>query len=68
MMPSNLPLWETAYQQTQRWIKAGVFENMVYDLREALRVDAGPQGTARCGHLRQPRTVIQPGKWWAGGL
>jgi len=41
MMPNDLPPWETVYQQTQRWIKAGVFEDMVHDLREVLRVAKG---------------------------
>ena len=31
-MPHDLPPWETVYQQTQRWIRAGVFEEMVHDL------------------------------------
>jgi transposase len=41
MMPNDLPPWEVVYQQTQRWIKAGVFEDMVHDLREVLRVAKG---------------------------
>lgn len=41
MMPNDLPPWEAVYQQTQRWIKAGVFEDMVHDLRELLRVAKG---------------------------
>jgi transposase len=41
MMPNDLPPWEAVYQQTQRWIKAGVFEDMVHDLREVLRVAKG---------------------------
>ena len=41
MMPHDLPPWYTVYQQTQRWIKAGVFEAMVHDLRVLLRVAAG---------------------------
>jgi transposase len=32
-MPHDLPPWEAVYQQTQRWLKAGVFEEMVHDLR-----------------------------------
>jgi transposase len=35
-MPHDLPPWEAVYQQTQRWIKAGVFEEMVHDLRRLL--------------------------------
>ena len=41
MMPHDLPPWETVYQQTQRWIKAGVFEAIVDDLRMLLRLDVG---------------------------
>jgi transposase len=41
LMPADLPPWHTVYQQTQRWIKAGVFEAMVHDLRAVLRVAAG---------------------------
>ena len=41
MMPHDLPPWEAVYQQTQRWIKAGVFEAIVDDLRTLLRLAAG---------------------------
>jgi len=41
MMPNDLPPWFTVYQQTQRWIRAGVFEDVVADLREVLRIAAG---------------------------
>ena len=40
-LPQDLPPWSAVYQQTQRWIKAGVFEAMVHDLREVLRLYAG---------------------------
>jgi transposase len=40
-LPNDLPPWEAVYQQTQRWVAAGVFEAMVHDLRELLRVTAG---------------------------
>jgi transposase len=40
-MPNHFPPWSAVYQQTQRWISAGVFEAMVDDLRELLRVAAG---------------------------
>jgi transposase len=40
-MPNDLPPWYTVYQQTQRWIKAGVFEAMVHDLRAILRLAKG---------------------------
>lgn len=41
MMPHDLPPWYTVYQQTQRWLKAGVFEAIVDDLRALLRVASG---------------------------
>ena len=36
-MPHDLPPWYTVYQQAQRWLKAGVFEDMVRDLRMLIR-------------------------------
>ena len=41
MMPHDLPPWEAVYQQAQRWIKAGVFEALVDDLRMLLRLEVG---------------------------
>src|SRR5262245_44502861 len=41
LMPNDLPPWTAVYQQTQRWLAAGVFAAMVQDLREALRVAQG---------------------------
>lgn len=41
MMPNDLPPWEMVYQQAQRWLRAGVFESLVHDLRELLRVATG---------------------------
>jgi transposase len=40
-LPTDLPPWEAVYQQSQRWLKAGVFESMVSDLREILRITTG---------------------------
>src|ERR671913_524531 len=40
-MPHDLPPWEAVYQQTQRWLKAGVFEQMIHDLRVLLRLSKG---------------------------
>lgn len=40
-MPHDLPPWEAVYQQTQRWLKAVVFEQMVHDLRVLLRLSEG---------------------------
>jgi len=41
MMPHDLPPWAPVYQQTQRWLRVGVFEAMVDDLRAVLRLAAG---------------------------
>jgi transposase len=41
MMPKDLSPWYTVYQQTQRWMAAGVFEDMVQDLRALLRLAHG---------------------------
>jgi transposase len=41
MLPNDLPPWYTVYQQTQRWINAGVFADMVHDLRTLLRLAKG---------------------------
>lgn len=49
-MPNDLPPWYTVYQQTQRWIKAGVFEAIVHDLRSLLREIAE--------RMPQPRAAI----------
>lgn len=50
MMPNDLPPWHVVYDQTQRWLKAGVFEAMVHDLRGLLRLAAGREA--------QPSAVI----------
>jgi transposase len=41
MMPHDLPPWAAVDQQTQRWLKAGVFEAIVDDLRAVLRLAQG---------------------------
>jgi len=38
LMAHDLPPWSAVYQQTQRWIGAGCFEDMAHDLRELLRL------------------------------
>lgn len=40
-LPNDLPPWPVVYQQTQRWLKAEVFQHMVHDLREILRMAQG---------------------------
>jgi transposase len=40
-IPHDLPPWEAVYQQTRRWLSAGIFEAMVHDLRMLLRLSGG---------------------------
>ena len=60
LLPNDLPPWAAVYQQTQRWLRAGVFEAMVHDLRVVLRladVDAH-DGAGRGPH---PSAVVLDG-------
>jgi transposase len=41
LMPHDVPPWHTVYQQSHRWLRAGVFATMVHDLRAVLRLAAG---------------------------
>ena len=54
MMPHDLPPWHVVYQQTQRWFRAGVFADMVHDLRALLRLAKGKQ--------EQPTAAIFDGR------
>jgi transposase len=54
MLPNDLPPWYTVYQQAQRWIAAGVFEEMVHDLRALLRLAKGKK--------EQPSAAIFDGR------
>jgi transposase len=56
MMPNDLPPWHTVYQQTQRWLKAQVFEAMVHDLRCLLRLAAGREASPT-GAIFDSRTL-----------
>lgn len=40
-LPGDFPPWEAVYQQSQRWLKAGVFQTLTHDLRSLLRVLQG---------------------------
>jgi len=57
LMPHDLPPWYTVYQQMQRWLRAGVFEDLVHDLRAVLRLaegrDEGPTAIILDGHTLQ---------------
>ena len=41
MLPNDLPPWHAVQQQTQRWVRAGCFENLAEDLRLLLRLRVG---------------------------
>ena len=41
LMPHDLPPWPAVYQQTRRWLAAGVFAAIVHDLRALLRLAQG---------------------------
>ncbi len=41
LLPHDLPPWPIVYQQTQRWLAAGVFDELVADLRRVLRLADG---------------------------
>ena len=64
MMPHDLPPWAIVYQQTQRWIRAGVFEAMVHDLRALLRLAKGrkEQPTAAILDSRTLRSSPESGQ------
>jgi transposase len=44
MLPHEFPPWEIVFQQTQRWLRAGVFEAMTHDLRLLLRAFTDRKG------------------------
>jgi transposase len=50
MIPHDFPPWHVVYEQTQRWIAAGVFAAMAHDLRAILRLAQG--------RAAQPSAVI----------
>jgi transposase len=64
MMPNDLPPWYTVYQQTQRWLKAGVFEDLVRDLRMLLREIEGrpPQPRAAIFDSRTVQSSPESGE------
>jgi transposase len=66
MMPNDLPPWHTVYQQTQRWLKAGVFEAMVHDLRGLRRLGEGRKGEPSAA-IFDIREAAQQQPWRAPG-
>src|SRR3954468_14365249 len=68
LMPNDLPPWHTVYQQTQRWIEAGVFEAIVHDLRRLLPRGPRPCARAPRGDPGQSDAAVQPGERRPGRL
>jgi hypothetical protein len=62
-MPGDLPPWTAVYQQTQHWMRAGVFEILVEDVRSLLREFAGrkPQPTAMIVDSRTLQSTSESG-------
>lgn len=62
-LPGDFPPWEAVYQQTQRWIKARVFEDMVHDLRELLRAaqERKPKPSAAVFDARTVQSTVESG-------
>ena len=60
----DLPPWYTAYQQGRRWIEAGVFEDMVHDLRALLSLAKGKneQSTAAIFDGRTMQSTPESGE------
>jgi transposase len=56
MMPNDLPPWPTVYQQMQRWLRAGVFEDMVHDLRQLMR-EIAERSPQPCAAIFDGRTL-----------
>ena len=64
MLLHDFPPWEAIYQQTQRWLDAGVFEAMVHDLlRAVLRLAQGraPDPSAAVLDSRTLRSTPESG-------
>jgi transposase len=63
MMANDLPPWYTVYQQTQRWLKAGVFEDMVRDLHMLMREieERAPQPRAAILDGGMPQSIPESG-------
>ena len=64
LMPNDLPPYYVVYQQTQRWLKARVFEELVHDLREVLRIAAGrrEKPTAAILDSRTLQSTVESGR------
>jgi transposase len=70
MMPNDLPPWEAVYQHMRRWLRAGVFEAVVHDVRVMLRLADGrtepPSAAILDSRTRQstPESGPRTGQAW----
>nr|WP_015061157.1 IS5 family transposase [Pseudomonas sp. K-62]BAM13993.1 transposase [Pseudomonas sp. K-62] len=64
LMPHDLPPWFAVYQQAQRWLSAGCFEQLAEDLRAVLRMAAGraPEPSAAVLDSRTLRSTPESGE------
>src|SRR3712207_7228340 len=69
-MPHDLPPWEAVYQQTRRWLEAGVFEEMVHDFfaRTLLATFGGRSARSDGDHTGLPHPAIHAGERLSGRL
>jgi transposase len=49
---NRLPPWSAVYQQTQRWLRAGVFAAIVHDLRMLFAGNRRPGAASDRGQLQ----------------
>jgi hypothetical protein len=68
MLPHDFPPWEAVYQQTQRWLAAGVFEAMAHDLRGLLRLASGREPEPTAAILEHTHAALHPRERCARGL
>ena len=63
MLPHDLPPWPVVYQQTPRWLVAGVFDDLVQDRRRVLRLADGraPAPTAAILDSRTRQSTPESG-------
>lgn len=64
LLPHDFPPWAAVYQQTQRWLRAQVFETIAHDLRVLLRIAAGraAEPTAAIFDARTLQSTVESGE------
>lgn len=55
-LPGDFPPWQIVYQQARRWVTAGVFEAIVHDVRELLRLE-GDRKASPSAVILDARTI-----------